>query len=107
MTTVDGVPYAWDANGNLLNDGWNTYTYDSANRLLSVTNADTTSSYAYNGLGDRLQETVNGQTTTYLLDLAAGLTQVLSDGSNDYLYGIDLIAQKKGRDLIIPATPGF
>jgi hypothetical protein len=27
-----------------------------------------------------LQETVNGQTTTYLLDLAASLTQVLSDG---------------------------
>jgi YD repeat-containing protein len=74
----------------------NTYTYDTANRLISVTNAITASNYSYNGLGDRMQETVNGQTTTYLLDLAAGLTQVLSDGSLDYLYGLDRIAQANG-----------
>jgi len=87
---VDSVEYFWDNNGNLLNDGVNTYAYDSANRLTSFNG---TSSYAYNGLGDRLSQTVNGNTTNYTLDLNAGLTQVLNDGTNTYLYGLGRIAQ--------------
>jgi YD repeat-containing protein len=58
----------------------NTYTYDGANRLIAVNGQSSTTSYAYDGLGDRLQQTVGGQTTTYTLDLNAALTQVLSDG---------------------------
>ena len=54
---VNGVAYTYDDSGNLLSDGVNTYTYDSANRLTSVNGAD---SYTYNGLGDRLSQTVNG-----------------------------------------------
>lgn len=58
-------------------------------------------SYGYNGLGDRLTETVNGVTTTFTMDLSpstglragSGLTQALSDGTNDYLYGHGRIAQ--------------
>ena len=80
----------FDDNGNLLSDGVNTYTYDSANRLISV-NSNTT--YSYNGLGDRYQQTVNNQTTTYVLDLNAGLTQVLDDGENTYTYGLGRISQ--------------
>ena len=33
---MDGISYTYDNNGNLLNDGVNTYTYDSANRLATV-----------------------------------------------------------------------
>ena len=54
---------------------------------------DVTYSYRCNGLGDRLQETVNSQTTSFTMDLNTGLTQALSDGTNDYLYGLDRIAQ--------------
>jgi RHS repeat-associated protein len=36
---------------------------------------------------------VNGQTTNYTLDLNAGLTQVLNDGTNAYVYGLGRIAQ--------------
>ena len=36
---------------------------------------------------------MNGQTTTYSLDLIASLTQILSDGTNTYLYGLGRIAQ--------------
>ena len=90
---VDGVAYTWDDNGNLLNDGVNTYTYNSANRLLSVADGSSTTSYVYNGDGDRLRETVNGSTTDFTMDLNAGLTQVLSDGTNTYLYGKGRIAQ--------------
>ena len=44
---------------------------------------------AYAGLGDRHQQ--NG--VNYTLDLNTGLTQVLSDGTNTYLYGNGRIAQ--------------
>ena len=36
---------------------------------------------------------MNGVTTNYALDQAAGLTQVLADGSHIYLYGIGRVAQ--------------
>jgi RHS repeat-associated protein len=93
LTSVGGVSYTWDANGNLLNDGTNSYTYDSANRLTAVSGKQTSVNYVYNGLGDRLQQVVNGNKTTYVNDLNAGLTQVLDDGTNTYLYGNDRIAQ--------------
>ena len=74
LTSVNGQPYTWDANGNLLADGVLTYTYDAANRLITVAQGLTlTTGYAYNGLGDRVNKVVNGVVTTYTLDLAAGL----------------------------------
>ena len=48
--------------------------------------------FAYNGLGDRLQQ-IDGVTTTYTLDLNARLTQVLADGTTSYLYGLGRIAE--------------
>jgi len=35
-----------------------------------------------------------GETENYTLDLAAGLTQVLADEDNTYLYGLGYIAQE-------------
>ena len=96
MTQAGNTAYSWDDNGNLLDDGLNTYTYDPANRLAAVSNQQSAFSFQYNGLGDRLQQTVNSQTTNYTLDLNAGLTQVLDDGTDTYLYGVDRIAQIGG-----------
>ena len=93
LSSVNGVNYTWDNNGNLLNDGINIYTYDSANRLKTVSNQSSVNSFQYNGFGDRLQETANGNTTTFTMDLNTGLTQALSDGTNHYIYGVDRIAQ--------------
>jgi len=94
LSDVNGITYTWDDNGNLLNDGVNAYTYDSANRLKTMNiGQPSATSYQYNGLGDRLQETVNGQTTTFTMDLNTGLTQALDDGTNTYVYGLDRIAQ--------------
>jgi RHS repeat-associated protein len=86
LTSVNGVNYTFDDNGNLLSDGVNTYSYDSANRLISV---NSTNTYAYNGLGDRLSQ--NG--VEYTLDLNSGLTQLLDDGTNTYTYGLGRISQ--------------
>lgn len=49
--------------------------------------------YSCNGLNDRLPETVNSSTTTFTMDLNAGLTQALSNGTNTYIYGVGRIAQ--------------
>jgi RHS repeat-associated protein len=95
LASVDSVTYTWDNNGNLLNDGVNTYDYDSANRLISISGGQT-ATYAYNGLGDRLSQ--NG--VNYTLDLNAGLTQVLNDGTNQYLYGVGRIAQVNTSTLV-------
>ena len=38
---------------------------------------------------------MNGASTNYTLDLVAGLTQVLDDGSNVYLYGVTRIGEKQ------------
>lgn len=36
-TSVGGVTYTWDDNGNLLNEGTRAHIYDYANQLKSVT----------------------------------------------------------------------
>jgi RHS repeat-associated protein len=100
MLTAGGVTYEWDNNGNLLNDGVNTYTYNHANRLTMVDGPSSMVSFTYNGLGDRLSETINGVTTIFTLDLNTGLTQVLSDGVHVYLYGLGRIAQIAGSDSV-------
>jgi RHS repeat-associated protein len=93
---VNDQAYTWDNNGNLLNDGASSYTYDHADRLTGVSSSGITASYAYNGVGNRLQQIVNGVAQDYTLDLAGGLTQVLSDGEITYLYGNGRIAQYTG-----------
>jgi RHS repeat-associated protein len=108
LVEVDGVEYTWDANGNLLDDGVSTYTYDHANQLTSVVQGSNTYTFAYNGLGNRLQQTVNGILTNYTLDLNVGLTQVLADGTNIYLYGLDRVGEEQpaGWALHIPDALG-
>ena len=93
LTSVDGVSYTWDNNGNLINDGTSAYTYDYNNKLVGLIQGTNTYSYAYTGLGDRIQQIVNGVTTDYVLDINTGLTQVLQDGTNSYVYGVNRVAQ--------------
>jgi YD repeat-containing protein len=63
LTSVDGVTYTWDDNGNLTSDGVRSYTYDHANRLTQVTEGPLTTQYAYNGDGVRTSKTVGGDST--------------------------------------------
>ena len=72
LINVGGQAYSWDNNGNLLADGVFTYTYDAANRPITIKQGTTlTYTYNYNGLGDRFKQVVNGVPTTYTLDLNA------------------------------------
>jgi RHS repeat-associated protein len=96
LTSVDGIAYAWDAKGNLLSDGERTYTYDHANRLSQVVMGADAYAFAYNGLGDRLRQTINAVPQNYTLDIVSGLTQVLADETDAYLYGVGRIGQEGG-----------
>jgi RHS repeat-associated protein len=99
LTAVNGQAYTWDNNGNLLNDGSQTYLYNQANRLITITAPGLTWSAAYDGDGARLKQTVNGAETGYTLDLAASLVQVLmmqdAGGKTAYLYGVTRIGEKQ------------
>ena len=66
---------------------------DTLQSLTTVFQGGVGYAFAYNGLGDSLQQTVEGVTTNYTLDLNTGLTQVLSDGTNSYLYGLGRIGE--------------
>ena len=44
---VADTDYQYDNNGNIINDGEHTYSYDARNRLVSIDNG-TTASYRYN-----------------------------------------------------------
>ncbi|MGH7802113.1 MAG: RHS repeat domain-containing protein, partial [Thermodesulfobacteriota bacterium] len=78
-----------DANGNIIDDGVFTYTYDSENRLISATNGVDVITYEYDGDGRRIKRVTNGETTYYAYGV--GLN-VLTEFSGqrvpkfDYIY---------------------
>ncbi len=109
LSSAGGIAYTWDANGNLLNDGVKAYGFDHANRLVSVTDGQTTIIYNYNGLGDRVSQSVSGVTTQYTLDLNSGLTQVLAgDDGSRYVYGLGRLSQGSagGAEYFLPDALG-
>ncbi len=57
----------------------NVYTWDRANRLLT---APGSTSYQYDSLGNRIQQTVDSVVTNYLLDTQPGLAVVLQQTTN-------------------------
>ncbi len=77
--TNDGThTLTYDPNGNLTNDATSSYTWDRANRMLTAPN---NTSYTYDGLGNRISQSIGTTTPTvtqYLLDTQPGLTKVLA-----------------------------
>jgi RHS repeat-associated protein len=87
LTSVNGIAYTWDNNGNLLATGVSTNTWDVANRLIAATRAATTLQPMYNGIGDRVGQTVGATTTHFALDVAGGLPEVIYTSQGDaYLH---------------------
>jgi RHS repeat-associated protein len=67
LTAWGGTAQAYDASGNLTSDGSRTYTWDSRNRLQSITGA-ATASFGYDVFGRRSFLSVLGSTTSFLYD---------------------------------------
>ncbi len=61
--------------------------YDLANRLKAFTSPTTSAAYSYDGDGNRTSKTVGSTNAAFVYDQAEGLSQVLSDGTNSYLFG--------------------
>jgi RHS repeat-associated protein len=90
----------YDANGNTIGSGGNTYTYDFENHL-KTQNAGAVS-VLYDGDGNRVAKTIGGVTTQYLVDdhNLTGYAQVLEEISGGavqrvYTYGLNRISQSQ------------
>jgi RHS repeat-associated protein len=99
LPDVEGIDYAYDANGNLTgrDSSSDTFAYDIENRLIEAVVGGVTSTFTYNGDGLRMSLEVDDgvntpETNDYLWDINAGLPIVLIDGERAYWYGLDLIA---------------
>jgi RHS repeat-associated protein len=55
-----------------------------------------TTTFTYDGDGNRVGKSANGQATDYLLDPVVPLPVVISDSAAVYLYGLDIIARQQG-----------
>ena len=66
LTSFDGGTITYDAIGNPLtyHDG-KTFTWTAGRKLSTVTDGDSSYTYAYDGDGNRISKTVDGQTTDY------------------------------------------
>src|SRR5262249_37581473 len=80
-TSIGGVAQHYDANGNLLDDGSQTYTYDQLNELMSVSNTEGATQYTYNAFGQRIRQSTGSAITQYLFD-PAGLGNVVATYDN-------------------------
>jgi len=79
MTAFNGTPMTYDANGNLLNDGTNTYAWDMRNHLSAITGANT-ASFVYDPFGRRISKTIGSTATSFLSD-GLNPVQELQSGS--------------------------
>jgi RHS repeat-associated protein len=102
LITAGSRAFTYDANGNRASvtdasiHQTRTFTYDAANRLTTATGPKN-SSFAYDGDGNRIMQSVGSGTYNYVNDVAAGLPVALQesgpDGSITYAYGLGLIEE--------------
>jgi RHS repeat-associated protein len=97
---------SYDANGNTTKAAnGNSYTYDSENHMISMTNGSTSVTMMYDAFGNRVAKTVNGVTTQYLVEddvNPTGYPQVVEELSGpigsgivmrQYTYGLQRISE--------------
>ena len=72
------------------------YTYDSANRLIRVVGGVFTSTFDYDGDGNRISQSTSEGTFNYINDVVIALPEVLQesrrDGNISYTYGLGRIS---------------
>lgn len=67
QTQFSGATLTYDANGNLTNDGVNTYQWDARNRLIGMS-GNINANFAYDPLGRRVSKMINGASTQLAYD---------------------------------------
>lgn len=69
----------YDANGDLISDGTNTYTWNARRQLVAIAGG-ATAQFQYDAFGRRVGKTVNATTTSYLYD-GSNVVQEISGAS--------------------------
>ena len=102
LLSADTSNFTYDGNGNQTSVTRTStaqtilYRYDAENRLIAVNGGSRASSFAYDGDGTRISQTVGAGTYNYLNDVATALPVVLQesgpDGNISYAYGHGLIS---------------
>ncbi|MEO6701359.1 MAG: RHS repeat-associated core domain-containing protein, partial [Jatrophihabitantaceae bacterium] len=64
-----------------------TFSYNQAQQLTAASTPSGAGTYTYDGTGLRTSKTVGGSHTSYTWGLQGSNNVLLSDGTNDYLYG--------------------
>lgn len=65
--TFAGVTLTYDQNGNLTNDGVNTYQWDARNRVIGLSSG-ATASFSYDALGRRIRKAIGGEAAQFAYD---------------------------------------
>lgn len=91
-TSFNGQALSYDSNGNLTNDGTNTYTWNARNQLMQIAQGNTVEmSYAYDALGRRISKAVQGGTPTqYLYDTDNIVQETQGSSINAILTGLEI-----------------
>jgi RHS repeat-associated protein len=84
QTQVLGANLAYDQNGNLTNDGPNTYQWDARNRLIGIMGG-VTANFVYDTYGRRVTKTINGQTSQFVYD-GTDIAQEIGSGTVGATY---------------------
>ena len=67
QTAFAGSTFQYDANGNLMNDGTNTYVWDSRNRLVGISGV-ATATFKYDPLGRRVEKSIGSVVSQFSYD---------------------------------------
>jgi RHS repeat-associated protein len=113
LTQWGSTVMTYDANGNTLTDGRNSYVWDARNRLASADN--NAAAFAYDPLGRRVSRTLLSTTTNYLYDGANAVEEQVggsvtanmltggvdehfqrTDGTGSYSYLTDALGSTVG-----------
>jgi RHS repeat-associated protein len=95
---ISGSPYAYDADGNMTNDGLNSsMVYDAENRLVTINSGSAT--YSYDGRSLRVKKVAGGTTTAYIFSGTRAIAEYQngaapSSPTREYIYsGASLLAK--------------
>jgi YD repeat-containing protein len=74
--------FAFDANGSTVNDGLNSYVYDTRGRMTQATSVVGTTAYQVNALGQRIRKTNSSTDTVFHYDTRGKLIAESDPGGN-------------------------
>ena len=97
-TSVDGVAYTYDRDGNLTSDGVNSYSYDSLDQMIGDESGGNTTEYSINAMGAQVGTNASGMTSQFLVDPAGSgsVAAIYNTSGNAVLnlrYGIGVAAE--------------